>query len=92
MHTLKLLLLDSCSIAHCKSASQLPRPERDEESPSSTLFTRLGTLGLFLFGYAKRNLIGYRAENLSEFLVRIQVILTAIQGQARVEGFLEWMK
>jgi hypothetical protein len=34
----------------------------------------------------------YRAENLSELLVRIQVILTAIPTETLAEVFLEWMK
>jgi hypothetical protein len=36
----------------------------------------------------KRNLMGYRAENLSELLVRIQVILCAIPGMTWGEGFV----
>jgi hypothetical protein len=47
---------------------------------------------LFLFGYVKRNLMGYRAENLCELLVRIQVIVRAIPGEILIEVFLEWMK
>jgi hypothetical protein len=46
----------------------------------------------FLFGHVKRNLIGYRAENLSELLVRIQVILRAIPSETLVEVFLQWIK
>jgi hypothetical protein len=46
----------------------------------------------FLFAYLKRNLLGYQAENLSELLVRIQVILRVIPGETLVEIFLEWMK
>jgi hypothetical protein len=46
----------------------------------------------FLFGYVKRNLMGRHAENLSELLVRIQVIMRAIPGETLVEVFLEWMK
>jgi hypothetical protein len=38
-----------------------------------------------LFGHVKRNLMGYRAENLSELLVRIQVILRVIPGETFVE-------
>jgi hypothetical protein len=34
----------------------------------------------------------YCAENLSELLVRIQVILRAIPDETLVEVFLEWMK
>jgi hypothetical protein len=33
------------------------------------------------FGYVKRNLMEYPAENLFELLVRIQVIFRAIPGQ-----------
>jgi hypothetical protein len=43
-------------------------------------------------GYVKRNRIGYRAKNLSELLVRIQVILRSIPGETLVEIFLERMK
>jgi hypothetical protein len=35
----------------------------------------------FLFGHLKRNLMGYRAENLSELLARIQVMLRAVPGE-----------
>jgi hypothetical protein len=45
---------------------------------SSSLFARFGTLGLFLFGYVKGKLIGYRAETPSELHVRIRVILAEI--------------
>jgi hypothetical protein len=43
-------------------------------------------------GYVKRNLMGCHAENLSELLVRTQVILRAIPGETFIEVFLEWMK
>jgi hypothetical protein len=46
----------------------------------------------FLFGYVKRNLMGCHVENLSELLVRIQVILSAIPSEIFVEVFLEWIK
>jgi hypothetical protein len=46
----------------------------------------------FLFGYVKRNMMGYRAENSSELLVRIRVILMAIPSEKLTEVFLEWMK
>jgi hypothetical protein len=39
----------------------------------------------FLFGYVKRNLMGYRAEHLSELLVRIQVVLKIVPGETLVE-------
>jgi hypothetical protein len=40
----------------------------------------------------KINLMEYRAEPLSELVVRIQVILRAIPGAMLVEVFLEWVK
>jgi intein/homing endonuclease len=60
-----------------------------KKNPSSTSFSRLSTLGLFLSGYMKRNLIVYCAKNLSELLLRIQVILRAVPGETLVEIFLE---
>jgi hypothetical protein len=36
--------------------------------------------------------MGYRADNLSELLARIQVILRAIPGETVVEIFLKWTK
>jgi hypothetical protein len=56
------------------------------------LFNRFGTLGLFLFGYVKRKLMGYRAETPSEFLVRIRVILAEILRETLNAVFLEWME
>jgi hypothetical protein len=47
---------------------------------------------LFLFGYVKRNLMKYRAENLAQLLGRFQVISRAIPGELLVECFLERMK
>jgi hypothetical protein len=43
-------------------------------------------------GYVKRNLMEYRAKSLSELLVRIQMILTAIPRDTSVEVFPDWMK
>jgi hypothetical protein len=40
----------------------------------------------------KRNLTGYRDENLCELLTRIPVIWKAIPGETSVEVFLEWME
>jgi hypothetical protein len=44
----------------------------------------------FLFGHIKGKLMGYRAEVLSEFLVRIRVILAEIPREILNAGFLEW--
>jgi hypothetical protein len=36
--------------------------------------------------------MGYGAENLSELLVRVQVILRVIPGETFIDVFFEWMK
>jgi hypothetical protein len=46
---------------------------------------------LFLFGYVKRKLMGYRAESESERLVRIRVILAESPGDVLKAAFCEWM-
>jgi histone-lysine N-methyltransferase SETMAR len=51
----------------------------------------LAASDFFLFGYVKRKLMGYRAENESELLVRIRVILTEIPRDVLNAVFLEWM-
>jgi hypothetical protein len=61
-------------------------------SQSSSLFARFGTLGLFLFGYVKGRLMGYRAETPSELLVRIRVIMAEIPRETLNAVFLEWME
>jgi hypothetical protein len=43
-------------------------------------------------GCVKRNLTGCHVENLSELLVRIQVILRAIPDETLVQVFLKWMQ
>jgi hypothetical protein len=43
-------------------------------------------------GYVKRNLMGCRADSLSELLIRIQVSLRAKPGKTLIEVFLEWIK
>jgi hypothetical protein len=44
-----------------------------------------------LFGYVKRNMMGYRAESESELLVRIPMILVEIPRDVLNAVFLEWM-
>jgi hypothetical protein len=56
------------------------------------LFARFGTLRLFLFGYIKGKLMGYRAETPSELLVRIRVILAEIPRETLNAVSLEWME
>jgi hypothetical protein len=63
----------------------------NETGTSSPLFARFRTLGLFLFGYVKEKLMGYRAETPSELLVHIRVILVEIQRETLNAVFLEWM-
>jgi hypothetical protein len=46
----------------------------------------------FLFGHVKGKLIGYRAETLSELLVRIRVILAEIPQKILNAVFLEWIE
>jgi hypothetical protein len=77
------------TLQKCQSTSS---PSLRWRRPSSTLFIRLGTLGFLLFGYAKWNLMGYWAKNLSELLIRIQVMLRAIPSETLVKIFLEWTK
>jgi hypothetical protein len=45
----------------------------------------LAPLDVFPFGYVERNLRGYCAENLSELLVRIQIMSRATPGETLVE-------
>jgi hypothetical protein len=45
-----------------------------------------------LFSHVKRNLMGYRAESLSELLFGIQVILKVIPCKTLIEVFLKWTK
>jgi hypothetical protein len=47
---------------------------------------------VFLFGYVKRKLMGYRAETPPELLVLIRVILAEILREALNAVFLEWME
>jgi hypothetical protein len=63
-----------------------------ETGTSFPRFARFGTLGLFLFGYVKGKLMGYRAETLPELLVRSRVILAEILRETLNAVFLEWME
>jgi hypothetical protein len=47
---------------------------------------------LFLFGYVKGKLKGYRAETPSELLVCIRVILAEIPWETLNAILLEWME
>jgi hypothetical protein len=53
------------------------------------------TIVLYLYmketrlSYVKRKLMGYRAENLSELLIRIRVILRTVPGETVIEVCLE---
>jgi hypothetical protein len=77
---------------HRENVKGLHRSQSNETGTSSTLFARFGTLGLFLFGYVKGKLMGYRAETPSELLVRIRVILVEIPRETLNAVFLEWME
>jgi hypothetical protein len=60
-----------------------------KKGPHSPYSPDLAPSDFFLSGYAKRNLMGHRAENSSRLLVCIQAILRAIPGGTLVEVFLE---
>jgi hypothetical protein len=47
---------------------------------------------LFLFGYIKGKLMGYRAETPSELLARIRAIMAEIPREILNAVFLEWME
>jgi hypothetical protein len=47
---------------------------------------------VFLFGYVKGKLMGYRAETQSELLVHIRVILAEIPRETLNSVFLKWME
>jgi hypothetical protein len=70
----------------------LHRSQSNETGTSFPLFARIGTLGLFLFGYVKGKLMGYRAETLSELFVSIRVILAETPRETLNAVFLEWME
>jgi hypothetical protein len=70
----------------------LYRSQSNETGTSSPLFAIFGTLGLFLFGYVKGKLMGYRAEIPSELLVRIRVVLAEVPRETLNAVFLEWME
>jgi hypothetical protein len=75
-----------------KNVKGLYRSQSNETGTSSLLFARLGTLGLFLFGYVKGKLMEYRAETPSELLVCIRVILAEIPRETLKAAFLEWIE
>jgi hypothetical protein len=68
------------------------RSQSNETCTSFPLFARFGTLGLFLFGDIKDQVMGYRAETPSELLVGIRVILAEIPRETLKAVFLEWME
>jgi hypothetical protein len=65
-----------------------------KQAPHSPYLPDLTPSDLFLFGYVKGKLMGYRAETPSELLVRIRVIiiLTEIPQEILNTVFLEWME
>jgi hypothetical protein len=78
---------------HRKNVKGLHRSQSNETGTSSSRFVRFGTLGLFLFDYAKGKLMGYRGETPSELLVRIRVILAEIPRRSRTQFFSNgWME
>jgi hypothetical protein len=63
-----------------------------KQAPQSSYSPDLAPSDLFLFGYIKETLMGYRAEAPSDLLVRIQVILSEIPRETLNAVFLEWME
>jgi hypothetical protein len=51
----------------------------------------LAPLDFFLFGYVKRQLMGYRVESEAELLLRIRVILAEVPRDVLNAVFSEWM-
>jgi hypothetical protein len=78
--------------AHRENVNGLHRSQSNETGTSSRYWPDWAPSDFFLFGYFKGKLIGYRAESLSELLVRIQVILAEIPRETLNAVFLEWMK
>jgi hypothetical protein len=62
-----------------------------KQAPHPPCSPDLAPSDLFLFGYVRGKLMGYRAETPSEFLVRIRVILVEILRETLNAVFLEWM-
>jgi hypothetical protein len=61
-----------------------------KQAPHPAYSPDLAPSDAFLFGYVKGTLMGYRAETLSEFLVRIRVILAEIPPETLNAVSLEW--
>jgi hypothetical protein len=66
--------------------NQMKRAPHTPNSPG------LAPSDFFFFGCVKGKLMGYRAETLSELLVRIRVILGEIPRETLNTVFLEWME
>jgi hypothetical protein len=65
---------------------------RMKQAPHSPYSPDLAPSDFFPFGWGKRKLMGYRAENPSELRVRIRVILAEIPRETLNAVFLEWME
>jgi hypothetical protein len=65
---------------------------RMKQAPHQPYSPDLSSSDFFLFGYVKEKLMGYRAETLSELLVRIRVILAEVPRETLSTVFLEWME
>jgi hypothetical protein len=61
-----------------------------KQAPHSPYSPDLTPSDFFLFGHVKGKLMGYRAETLSELLVRIRIILAEIPRETLNAVFLEW--
>jgi hypothetical protein len=75
-----------------RNVKGLHQSQSNETGTSSPYSSDLAPSNFFLFSYIKGKLIGYRAQTLSEFLVRIRVILAEIPRETLNAVFLEWME
>jgi hypothetical protein len=63
-----------------------------KQAPHSPDSPDLTCSDVFLFGYVKGKMVGYRAETPSELLVRIRVVLAEIPRENLNAVFLVWME
>jgi hypothetical protein len=70
----------------------LHRSQSNETGTSSPYSPDLAFLDVFLFGYVKGKLMGYRAQIPCELLVHIRVILVEISRETLNAVFLEWIE
>jgi hypothetical protein len=63
-----------------------------KQAPHPPYLRDLAPSDFFLFGYARRKLMGDHAESPSELLIAIRIILSEIPRGTLNAVFLEWME